>query len=84
MIYNLILTTASLMTFSFVIGVWAEKINQYKKQSVKPWSSKYWHTCRECMPGVTMKFGAETREHLVQVVKWHKTDFHQDEEKDEN
>jgi len=41
---------------------------------------KHWYECDECLPGVTQQFGADTKDHLEQVIQWHKEDFHEGED----
>ena len=82
------LTNQVMILLPLVLGVYFFGVNmgattQKKKDAVRPWSSKYWHTCKDCMPGVTMKYGADTLDHLDQLIGWHEADFHEIEKEGE-
>lgn len=67
----------------YLIGVYLGKLTEKWKQEEKRyvWQSHYWYTCKECMPHVIVKFGAENKDHLDQMIAWHEEDYHPDEVK---
>lgn len=62
--------------FSYFLGIKIQKYSDKKKSKTSEWSSKYWGECATCYPGVTMKFGADNKHHLSQVMGWHRDDHH--------
>lgn len=64
-----------LIFVAYGLGLWIGRRDKTKPTT--QWSSKYWGECRTCYPGVVMKFGANTKAHLEQVIRWHREDHHE-------
>lgn len=69
-----------LVMAAYFFGIKIGRVGMSHEPTIPGGYAKHWYICVDCTPGVTYKIGADTRDHLAQVIQWHEDDHHGEEE----
>ena len=75
-----ILTPIAVVIYYF--GVGAGIVSARIKGDQDPNGGKFWWDCHDCVPGVSYRISADTKDHLDQVIQWHVDDHHNEHEEE--
>ncbi len=69
-----------LVMLAYFFGIKMGRIGMSHEPTSPGDYAKHWYVCTDCTPGITYKIGADTKDHLRQVIEWHEHDHHGEEE----